>query len=314
MKKTIKTLLFLFVASSLVMVSCKKDDTTTGTTTVPNGPVITLKDSFATGDYDLKTQNSILNVNVTAQSGTILVTNKIERQVNSTAATTLSSGNVMATQINGFSLSTPVSSLLTGVTLVAGDKVTFTYSVTDSKAQTTKTSITYTAVQNNSIATSNLIELGAQTNTTVEYKFLGIADNFTAYTSGANGTAKANSAKVDFVYYYGATGLNSFAAPANVDGAQVIWGNEIGGWATKNATQFKTTSITKVQFLNYKDNLKTNVLINTVDFSAGAVDKITSIKQDDVVAFKTASGTQGLIYFSAVAADNTGSTKVYLMY
>jgi hypothetical protein len=313
MKKTIKTLLFLFVASSLVLVSCKKDDTT-ATTTVPNGPVITLKDSFATGDYDLKAQNSILNVNVTAQSGTILVTNKIERQVNSAAATTLSSGNVMATQINGFSLSLPVSSLLTGVTLVPGTMVTFTYSVTDSKAQTTKTSITYTAVQNNSIATSNLIELGAQTNTMMEYKFLGIADNFTAYTAGANGTAKANSSKVDFVYYYGATGLNSFAAPANVDGAQVIWGNEIGGWATKNATQFKTTSITKVQFLNYKDNLKTNVLINTVDFSAGAVDKVTGIKQDDVIAFKTASGTQGLIYFSAVAADNAGSTKVYLMY
>jgi hypothetical protein len=313
MKKTIKTLLFLFVASSLVLVSCKKDDTT-ATTTVPNGPVITLKDSFATGDYDLKAQNSILNVNVTAQSGTILVTNKIERQVNSAAATTLSSGNVMASQINGFSLSLPVSSLLTGVTLVPGTMVTFTYSVTDSKAQTTKTSITYTAVQNNSIATSNLIELGAQTNTMVEYKFLGIADNFTAYTAGASGTAKANSAKIDFVYYYGATGLNSFAAPANVDGAQVIWGNEIGGWATKNATQFKTTSITKVQFLNYKDNLKTNVLINTVDFSAGAVDKVTGIKQDDVIAFKTASGTQGLIYFSAVAADNTGSTKVYVMY
>jgi hypothetical protein len=313
MKKTIKTLLFLFVASSLVLVSCKKDDTT-ATTTVPNGPVITLKDSFATGDYDLKAQKSILNVNVTAQSGTILVTNKIERQVNSAAATTLSSGNVMASQINGFSLSLPVSSLLTGVTLVPGTMVTFTYSVTDSKAQTTKTSITYTAVQNNSIATSNLIELGAQTNTMMEYKFLGIADNFTAYTAGANGTAKANSSKVDFVYYYGATGLNSFAAPANVDGAQVIWGNEIGGWATKNATQFKTTSITKVQFLNYKDNLKTNVLINTVDFSAGAVDKVTGIKQDDVVAFKTASGTQGLIYFSAVAADNAGSTKVYLMY
>ncbi|NDC31482.1 MAG: hypothetical protein EBZ58_11200 [Bacteroidetes bacterium] len=313
MKKTIKTLLFLFVASSLVLVSCKKDDTT-ATTTVPNGPVITLKDSFATGDYDLKAQNSILNVNVTAQSGTILVTNKIERQVNSAAATTLSSGNVMASQINGFSLSLPVSSLLTGVTLVPGTMVTFTYSVTDSKAQTTKTSITYTAVQNNSIATSNLIELGAQTNTMVEYKFLGIADNFTAYTAGASGTAKANSAKIDFVYYYGATGLNSFAAPANMDGAQVIWGNEIGGWATKNATQFKTTSITKVQFLNYKDNLKTNVLINTVDFSAGAVDKVTGIKQDDVIAFKTASGTQGLIYFSAVAADNAGSTKVYVMY
>jgi hypothetical protein len=313
MKKTIKTLLFLFVASSLVLVSCKKDDTT-ATTTVPNGPVITLKDSFATGDYDLKAQNSILNVNVTAQSGTILVTNKIERQVNSAAATTLSSGNVMASQINGFSLSLPVSSLLTGVTLVPGTMVTFTYSVTDSKAQTTKTSITYTAVQNNSIATSNLIELGAQTNTMMEYKFLGIADNFTAYTAGASGTAKANSAKIDFVYYYGATGLNSFAAPANVDGAQVIWGNEIGGWATKNATQFKTTSITKVQFLNYKDNLKTNVLINTVDFSAGAVDKVTGIKQDDVIAFKTASGTQGLIYFSAVAADNAGSTKVYVMY
>ena len=56
------------------------------------------------------------------------------------------------------------------------------------------------------------------------------------------------------------------------------------------------------------------MLINTVDFSAGAVDKVTGIKQDDVIAFKTASGTQGLIYFSAVAADNAGSTKVYVMY
>lgn len=313
MKNTIKTLLLLFVSASLVFVSCKKDETT-ATTTVPNGPVITLKDSFATNNYDLKTQNSIINLTVAAQSGTILISNIVERQLNSGKATILDSGNVLASQINGFSMSIPVSSSLDGITLVAGDKVTFTYSVTDSKAQTQKASITYTAVSNNSIVSSNLIELGAQTNTLIQYKFLGIADNFTAYTSGATGTAKANSAKIDFVYYYGVTGLNSFAAPSNVDGAQVIWGTEIGGWATKNATQFKTTSITKTQFLNYKDNLKTNVLIKTVDFSAGAVDKVISIKQDDVVAFKTASGTQGLIYFSAVSADNAGSTKVYVMY
>ncbi len=314
MKNTIKTLLLLFVSASLVLVSCKKDDTTTPTTTVPNGPVITLKDSFATNNYDLKAQNSIINVTVAAQSGTILVSDKVERQVNSGEATTLKSGNLLASQINGYSMAVTVASSLAGATLVAGDKVTFTYSVTDSKAQTQKASITYTAVSNNSIVSSNLIELGAQSNTLVVYKFLGLADNFNTYTSGTTGTAKANSAKIDFVYYYGATGLNSFAAPSNVDGAQVIWGTEIGGWATKNATQFKTTSITKTQFLNYKDNLKTNVLINTVDFSAGAVDKVISIKQDDVVAFKTASGTQGLIYFSAVSADNAGSTKVYVMY
>ena len=312
MKKTIKTLLSLFVASSLVMVSCKKDDTT-ATTTVTGGPTVTLTDSFGTNNLDILSKNSIIKLSVVKQTGTILLSQKVTRTINSGAAVTLDSGALTANQSDGFSFNIPVSESLTGVTLAEGDKITFTCSITDSKSQTSTGSITYTVVKHVAAVTvSNAIELGAQSDVNHLYKFLG--SNYQTYTAGANGTAKANSADIDFVYYYGQNDNNAFAAPSNTNGAQVIWSSEIATWATKNATMFKTTTITKAQFATSSTNLTTaHTLIGTIDFTSGTSDKITGIVKDQVIAFKAANGTTGLISFSQVSADATGSTIVTLI-
>ena len=77
---------------------------------------------------------------------------------------------------------------------------------------------------------------------------------------------------------------------------------------------FKTTTITKAQFATSSTNLTTaHTLIGTIDFTSGTSDKITGIVKDQVIAFKAANGTTGLISFSQVSADATGSTIVTLI-
>ncbi len=312
MKRTIKSLMMLCIAATLVFASCKKDDTTTTTTTTTDGPIVTLTDSFGTNNVSLKTKNAYLILSATPTTGRFLTRNKLEIKVGSNPKFTLIDTTVSLSDSKGTKGSLSLADIIMG-TIAIGDKIIITLTSTDDKSQVKSASITYTVIDDKSIQASGLIELGAQSDSLVEYKFLGIADNFNTYTSGTKGTAKDNSKMIDFVYYYGATGMNAFAAPANVDGAQVIWGTEIMSWSTKNATMFKATTITKVQFINSKQNDKNNTLIKTIDFSTGATDKITNIVADQVIAFKTASGIQGLIYFSAVAADKFGSTKVMVI-
>lgn len=313
MKKTIKSLFIAGFAIALTVTSCKKDETTT--TPTGTGPTVSLTDSTGTNKVDTNNffVHSYMIAKVTPVSGTTIDSLKIEISVDGQTVGTPAFEAADADQVNGFTETVPVEALISSLGVPVSSKITFTATAKDNKGLTGTSSVTYTIVNDNAVIISKEIELGAQTNTAIPYKFLGIANNFATYTAGETGTARLNSGNIDFVYYYGQTDKNAFAAPSNENGAKVIWNTEINAWARQNATKFKTTNITAAQFDNIASTSKVDDLFAAETFAAETTDKVTSIEVGNVYTFQTAEGVKGLAKFTAVAADATGSTKVMLI-
>lgn len=305
MKKTIKLFSAILFAGIVGLTSCSKDATTTTDETT-----VTLTDSL--GKNTISNRDGEANVTITIKVGTgaTLKTAKLERKVGSGATEVIIENNKMDT-VTDFTSTSTMTDVISG-NLVIGDKVTYTATITDSKSKTITSTLVYTIVRGNAVLVSNEIELGAQLNSVLVYKFLGLADNFNTYTAGASGTAKNNPSKIDFVYYYGQNDKNAFASPTNADGAQQIWGAEITTWAVKNNTKFKTTSISATDF----DNIKTSKVDDTfygIDFTSGTTEKFVNITAGSVVAFQTSNGTVGLAKFTSVATANDGAMKVQVI-
>ncbi|MFA9213491.1 MAG: hypothetical protein ACEQSR_06545 [Candidatus Methylacidiphilales bacterium] len=314
MKKTIKSLFVAGFAIALTVTSCKKDETTT-TTPTGTSPTVSITDSTGTNKVD--TNNffvfSYMKIAVTPASGTTIDSMKLEIAID---GQTLGNSPFSATdssQKKGFTESINVAEIINLIGETVTSKITFTATAKDNKGLTGTSTITYNIVNDKAVIVSKEIELGAQTNTAIPYKFLGITNSFATYTSGETGTARLNSGNIDFVYYYGDGDKNAFAAPNNMDGAKIVWNAEINTWARQNATKFKTTSVTATQFDNIASTTKVDDLFASETFTTGTTEKVTSIAVGNVYAFQTASGVKGLAKFTAISADKTGSTKVILI-
>ncbi len=94
--------------------------------------------------------------------------------------------------------------------------------------------------------------------------------------------ATANSAKVDFLYFYGATNKATIAAPTDSDAQSVF--NGLDKWGTPNATKFGTTTVTASEFDAMTDD--SEIVSNTGSLTAT---KINSLAVGDVIGFMTAS-------------------------
>lgn len=311
MKKTINYLFIAAIALTLTFTACSKDETATVSTI----PTVTLVDSFGTLTID--TTNFFvfpyMITNAKPAAGTTLKFSKIEIKVNGVAYGNSSFTPLDSDEVNGFSGSVPVSLFTSGLPLSAGKTLTFILTVKDSKDQTASATITYNVINDKAVISSPEIELGAQNNANIPYKFLGLANSFATYTPGANGTARLNSGSIDFVYYYGTNDNNAFAAPANADGAKVIWATEISSWARQNRTKFKATTISATDFDNIKNNSKVDDLFSGIDFTTGTTEKATLLNAGSVTSFQTVDGVKGLAKFTTVGADASGSTKVVLI-
>ncbi|MGE0090245.1 MAG: hypothetical protein AB7S50_12315 [Bacteroidales bacterium] len=178
---------------------------------------------------------------------------------------------------------------------------TYTFIATDEAGLTDIKTIVITAGTNINTYTDKII--GANQNTTLGSSFASI--DGTIYKAA---DAATNSAKIDFVYYYGATNLATLAAPNNAD-AQTIF-TAMSGWTTINATKFGATTITATAF----DAIDSDTEI--IAAADGLTD--TDAKEllvGDVIAFVTASTSanaskKGLIKVVAITPENTGTITI----
>lgn len=300
------------IAISFTFTSCSKDETTTPAVT---GPTVTLTDSTGTGIVDTTNffTSTWMTLKVTPSAGSTIASMKVDIKIDGVVVAPGSFETVDATEKAGFSESAPVDLIVSQLMIPFGKKMTLVFTAKDNAGLTKSAEITYDVRVDNKIMSSNEIELGAQSNTAIPYKFLGLANNFTTYTAGTAGTAKANSGDIDFVYYHGPTDKNAFAAPSNADGAKIIWNAEINMWAKQNRTKFKASTLTATEFDNIKNSTKIDDLFVGIDFTAGTTDKVTQLTVGSVYAFQTAMGVKGLAKFTAISADATGSTKVVIV-
>ncbi len=307
--------LFLIVAFT-ALASCirdpSKDDIYTNNT-VPYEPSsnVTLTDSFGSNVILRKEATASIIVNIKMKAGVTLKTLKIERRIDLDIPEVISLNNRVDTVTNfktSYTLTDNISTPLT-----EGSIITYMITVTDSKLLVVSASIFYIVKRGNAVLFSNDIELAGQQNTTLDKNFIGLVNNFQTYSHGGTGNAGINSYYIDFVYYFDPINLNVFTSPNNVKLENSYWASEISTWSRQNDTRFKITSINATQFDSIKNITKSDDTFYNIDFLNGSMDKISNFLINDVYAFKNVYGKVGLLKFTQVATDETGSMKVQII-
>ncbi|HPT03091.1 MAG TPA: hypothetical protein PLJ84_10880 [Bacteroidales bacterium] len=198
---------------------------------------------------------------------------------------------------------------------------TNTYSVTLNTSASTATGseniiFKITDKDNNSASVNVVITTtpGAGPINTWTQKIIGAQANITGSSfASINGNvysladAKNNSAKIDWVYFYGATNLSTLACPADPD-AQSVYNNTTNGiqtWTTKNLTLFKKVTSNIV----WSDITDDSVIVTE---TASGVDKtkMSQLATGDILSFIAATGKKGLIKVDAITTGNDGMITI----
>jgi hypothetical protein len=184
----------------------------------------------------------------------------------------------------------------------AGKNLQFAFIVTDSKDRTAQANYTLNVPVVGSIRTQNAQLLYGQANTT--------GGSF--YTTEATGTvykqadAKTNAAKVDFLYFYGASNLATIAAPSDAD-ARTMYNNATTGlqtWTKLNNTKFVEKTMTKAEF-----DAATFASIDAAVTTPTAT-RINSLSANKVIGFVTEGGKKGLIFVNSITGTTDGNINI----
>ena len=119
--------------------------------------------------------------------------------------------------------------------------------------------------------------------------------------------AKANSGKIDYLYYHGSTNGATLAAPNDPTAEEVYTG--LPNWEIQNATKFKTTDLSAEDFdgMSSKDDSQIVSAADGADQTA-----INGLEEGEVIAFITASTSEhpekkGLV--KVVTIEGTGGAS-----
>ena len=261
-------------------------------------PIITFTNGISSVDLEAGDTEHTITGTIEAEAGLdevkiFQVTDAGETQLGS-AITDFKAGSAVVEGADGITYNFSFDIL--GIT----DDIVVKVEATDKDNQTASKNFTITAggAVAGGIETYTTKVLGAQSASTgssfasIDGTVYGIVD------------AKANSAKVDFMYFYGVSNLATLAAPNSSDAAAVFnhATNGVEKWAVRNATKFGTTSVTAGEF----DAMTDDALIAS-EASGLSADKVNMLSVGDVVAFETASTSshaskKGLIKVTAISS------------
>lgn len=293
MKKAMKTLMMLAMASMVAFTSCKKDD---DSTTKPK-PTVTFKGG-----------NDYVSSDVTKAPGTSIkfgVTVKSEKLVR-VKVTLSANGGTESTifDTTKFADKTSYDGEWTRTIGTTGtEKITIT--ATDDNGETASQSFTVSIVAPAAVTQAD-VTLGNQKDT--EPKFWSSSEDAKYDLSDVKANP-ALAAKIDFGYATRNAG-NMFVAPGSTDATDIYatqWSaadEKITTWTTRNNTKFKRSIITDAEFataLNSADDADKRALIAKAATAAGDMSAAaTSIIVDDNIAdfsvyFVTADGRKGVI-------------------
>ncbi len=186
---------------------------------------------------------------------------------------------------------------LTSLNVEGTEKIAF--KVTDKDGQTNEISVNITT------------ENAAGPITAFDQKILGSYQSTTGSSfASVDGSiyslaeAKANQAKVDWMYFYGASDLATLAAPDDAHAALVFNSatNGLQTWTTKNTTRFR-----KVTTVIDWNAITDDSIIMTEAATEPDQSRMATLASSDVLLFKTVTGLYGMIKVNniAVGADGT---------
>ena len=120
--------------------------------------------------------------------------------------------------------------------------------------------------------------------------------------------ANANSAKIDFAYFYGASNLATIATPINSI-TQTMFPT-VANWTTRNDTRFHVASTSSVNFENM-DEAWYDAQIELVKESD--LTMANQLAVGNVIAYKTAGGKTGLFEVENLSTGVTGTITIKLV-
>jgi hypothetical protein len=116
--------------------------------------------------------------------------------------------------------------------------------------------------------------------------------------------AFANQSLIDYMYWWGASTSATIGAPDDANAALVFNTGDykLDNWTTKNATRFKTTTVSVAAFDAMTD------ATDIIDIATGADQtRIGELAADQVIAFVTVEGKHGLIKIKSITTGSDGS-------
>jgi hypothetical protein len=170
--------------------------------------------------------------------------------------------------------------------------------------------VTVTATDENAkttVATAK-IKVGSLVNTYTT-KVLGAHENSNgSFFASIDGTvykvadAKTNAAKVDIVYFYGATNKATLASPSDAS-VEAFTTYGVTTWSKRNKTLVKEVTLTAAEFdaLTYATMDKVGTATTTL---------VNNLAKDKYVAFKSESGQFGVIKITNITEGTTGTIEL----
>ncbi len=188
-----------------------------------------------------------------------------------------------------------------------GTTVTITFEVTDRRDRVASRDFTLTVndeIPEIPVSTFSARLLGAQNNANTGSFY--DADENEIYLLSA---ARNNAAKIDFVYYYGATNLATLAAPADVTVEEVL--PEITSFSTRNNTTLRRTNLTASEFnaVGALDGIQISTALETGTVPTEET-RLNQLSVGDVVAFQTVEGRIGLALIDQISGTGAGSMTI----
>jgi len=291
--KRVFFVLIAFVLTSVTLFTSCTDD---GDDPVNLPPTI----SFVAG-------SGFISANATVDLNSPFVV-KVLMQSNTTSGAKLTGLNVkriFANQTVGdttFTISTNDASVTMEITFISVNEVgeeNIEFEVVDKDGQKASASLKITTA-----ASAGPIDSWTE-------KILGSYDDATGSSfASVNGIvytleqAFTNQSLIDWMYWWGASTSATIGAPDDVNAALVFneGAYQLANWTTKNATRFKTTTVTAAAFDAMTDDS------DIVDIATGADQtRIPELDPDEVIAFITVTGKKGLIKVRAIETGAAGT-------
>jgi hypothetical protein len=116
-----------------------------------------------------------------------------------------------------------------------------------------------------------------------------------------------NQALIDYMYWWGASTSATIGAPDDAN-AQLVFneGNyQLANWTTKNATRFKTTSLSSADFDAVIDATPCISNANGADQT-----RMNALVPDQVIGFITVTGKYGLIRVKSIVTGSDGTITI----
>lgn len=303
MKKLFRNLLVLSVISSVAFTSCKTDDPLAPD---PVAPTLSINGGAIADNQSSQVDAISISIIASADTDRKISKLSITRTVtglkpsnNSILSKSYAAKDVIYTHIDSIKVA--------GLELSDGDKIAYFVTAEDDKGLTTQKTYTVTIT---SIASKIQVLLGAPANTTNEYRFLGVAEDFKAYRAGSTGAdlARDNVSKIDFIYFYNSAGsvLNALYSPDFPFTPGSGWHTEVSSWTgTKNTTMYKETQMTISEY-NGLAGQQFFTELDAIDFNSGTTNRVANIQTQTVLAYKLNNGKRGFLAIIGVAANDKG--------